>query len=44
MKEFEILVDKSKTHEHAAALMAVISGADLGKLYYILAKAMNKLN
>ena len=44
MKEFEILVEKSKGHEHAAALMAVISGADLGRLYYVLAKAMNKLN
>jgi len=44
MKEFETLVEKSKTHEHSAALMAVISGADLGRLYYILAKALNKLN
>lgn len=44
MQEFEVLVEKSKTHEHSAALMAVISGADLGRLYYILAKALNKLN
>ncbi len=44
MSEFETLVEKSKTHEYSAALMAVISGADLGRLYYVLAKALNKLN
>ncbi len=44
LSEFEGLVEKSKNHEYSAALMAVISGADLGKLYYVLAKALNKLN
>lgn len=44
MDEFEALVEKSKNHEHAAALMAVISGSDLGRLYYVLSKALNKLN
>lgn len=44
MSEFETLVEKSKTHEYSAALMAVISGADLGRLYYVLAKALNKIN
>jgi hypothetical protein len=44
MTAFETLVEKSKNHEHSAALMAVISGADLGRLYYVLAKALNKLN
>ena len=44
MAEFEALVEKSKKNEHSAVLMAVISGADLGRLYYILAKALNKLN
>ncbi|MBE6453433.1 MAG: hypothetical protein E7017_00920 [Alphaproteobacteria bacterium] len=44
MKEFETLVEKSKSHEHSAALMAVISGADMGRLYYVLARALNKLN
>ena len=43
LKEFETLVEKSKSHEHSAALMAIISDADLGKLYYILAKAMDKI-
>ncbi|MBE6468134.1 MAG: hypothetical protein E7004_06065 [Alphaproteobacteria bacterium] len=43
LKEFETLVEKSKSHEHSAALMAIISDADLGKLYYILAKAMDKV-
>lgn len=44
MNEFECLVEKSKNHEHATSLMAVISGSDLGRLYYILSKALNKLN
>ncbi len=44
LSEFEGLVEKSKNHEYSAALMAVISGADLGRLYYVLAKALNKLN
>ena len=44
MSEFETLVEKSKSHEYSAALMAVISGADLGRLYYVLAKALNKMN
>ncbi len=44
MKEFEALVEKSKNHEHSGTLMAIISGADLGRLYYVLAKAMNKIN
>ncbi len=43
LNEFETLVEKSKSHEHSAALMAIISDADLGKLYYILAKAMDKV-
>lgn len=44
MNEFETLVEKSKDHEHAASLMAVISGSDLGRLYYILSKALNRIN
>lgn len=44
MNEFEGLVEKSKDHEHATALMAVISGSDLGRLYYVLSRALNKLN
>ena len=44
LDEFEALVEKSKNHEHAAVLMAVISGSDLGRLYYVLSKALNKLN
>ena len=43
LREFETLVEKSNSHEHSAALMAIISDADLGKLYYILAKAMDKI-
>ncbi|MCQ2741020.1 MAG: hypothetical protein MJ210_02760, partial [Alphaproteobacteria bacterium] len=44
ISEFEALVEKSKTYEHSGSLMALISGADLGRLYYVLAKILNKLN
>ena len=44
MNEFEGLVEKSKNHEHSGVLMAVIFDSDIGRLYYILSKALNKLN
>lgn len=44
MNEFEGLVEKSKNHEHSGLLMAVIFDSDIGRLYYILSKALNKLN
>lgn len=44
MNEFEGLVEKSKNHEHAGLLMAVIFDSDIGRLYYVLSKALNKLN
>lgn len=44
MNEFEGLVEKSKNHEHSGVLMAVIFDSDIGRLYYVLSKALNKLN
>lgn len=44
LAEFEALINAAKTHEHAGTLLSVISGADIGKLYYILAKTLDKLN
>ena len=32
------------TNERSNVLMAVISGSDVGKLYYILARSLDKLN
>ena len=43
LQEFETLINAAKTHEHSGLLLSVISGADIGKLYYILAKIMDKL-
>lgn len=44
LNEFELLVAKAKSNEHAGILLSVISGADIGKVYYILAKSLDKLN
>lgn len=44
MSDFEILITEAKKNERSGLLMAVISGADVGKLYFILAKALDKLN
>lgn len=44
LSEFEVLISRAKTHEHSGILLSVISGADIGKLYYILAKTLDKLN
>ncbi|MBS4773975.1 MAG: hypothetical protein KHX55_06855 [Proteobacteria bacterium] len=44
LSEFEVLINAAKSHEHSGVLLSVISGADIGKLYYILAKTLDKLN
>ena len=44
LSEFEVLISQAQTHEHSGILLSVISGADIGKLYYILAKTLDKLN
>lgn len=44
LSEFELLISSAKEHEHSGLLLSVISGADIGKLYYILAKTLDKLS
>lgn len=44
LSEFETLITKARTNERSGILLSVISGADIGKVYYILAKALDKLN
>lgn len=44
LAEFETLISKAKSNERSGILLSVISGADIGKLYFILAKALDKLN
>ncbi len=43
LSEFELLISSAKSHERSGLLLSVISGADIGKLYYVLAKIMDKL-
>ena len=42
--EFEGLVARAKASERSGVLLAIVSGADIGKLYYVLAKTLDKLN
>lgn len=44
LTEFEGLISKARNNERSGILLSVISGADIGKVYYILAKALDKLN
>lgn len=44
VSDFEMLISKAKGNERAGVLLSVISGSDVGKVYYILAKALDKLN
>ena len=43
MSDFEALIAEAKKNERSGVLMAVISGSDVGKLYYILARSLDKL-
>lgn len=44
LSDFEMLISRARNNEHSGILLSVISGADIGKVYYILAKALDKLN
>lgn len=44
MSEFENLIAKARSCEKSSVLLSVISGADIGKIYYIIARALDKLN
>ena len=44
LTDFESLVNKAKDSEKSGLLLSVISGADVGKLYYILAKSLDRIN
>lgn len=44
LSEFEILITKAQNNEHSGLLLSVVSGADIGKLYYILAKSLDKIS
>ena len=44
MAEFEKLISKARSCEKSSLLLSVISGADIGKVYYVMARALDKLN
>lgn len=44
MTEFEKLIAKARSCEKSSLLLSVISGADIGKVYYIMARALDKIN
>ena len=44
MTEFEKLISKARSCEKSSVLLSVISGADIGKVYYIMARALDKIN
>ena len=44
LSDFEALVASARQNERAGTLLALISGSDIGKVYYILARALGKLN
>ena len=44
MEDFNALVAAARENDRASTLLALISGSDIGKVYYILAKALDKLN
>lgn len=44
MQEFESLVNQARACEKSNILLSLISGGDIGKIYYIMASALDKLN
>ena len=44
LSDFDVLLTRAKTNERAGILLSVITGADIGKIYYILARALDKFN
>lgn len=43
LADFEALVATARENERAGTLLALISGSDIGKVYYILARALGKI-
>ena len=44
LNDFEGLIAQAKNNERSGLLLSVFSGSDVGKLYFILAKAMDRVN
>lgn len=44
LDDFDKLVAAARDNERAGTLLALLSGSDIGKVYYILARALGKVN
>ncbi len=44
LSEYESLLEKAQRNERAGILLSIITSADIGKVYYIIAKALDKLS
>lgn len=44
IEDFNRLITAARESEYAGTLLSVISGSDIGKVYYVLARALGKLN
>ena len=44
LDDFDSLINVARENERASTLLALISGSDIGKVYYILARALGKVN
>lgn len=44
LSEFELLLEKARSSDKSTLLLSVLSGSDIGKVYYIMAKALGKID
>lgn len=44
LEDFNSLIASARQNNRAGTLLALISGSDIGKVYYVLARALGKLN
>ena len=44
LDEFNSLIEAARSNNRASTLLALISGSDIGKVYYILSRALGKVN
>ena len=44
MQDFEVLMDAAHNSEKPEVLLAILSNTDIGKIYYVIARSLDKLN
>ena len=44
LDDFDALIEAAKNNNRSSTLFALISGADIGKVYYILSRALGRIN